>query len=246
MLGLWHLLTHLFIICFLVIATVHPELLKFVKSSAPIESDGYVLELESTGDRKSLHSSNSIIDRTWSKEDLCVAYTFTLCSIMMSVLLIYGAARNRPGYLLPFFSLQVFDFCLSSLTVIGSFSLTSNIKLWLKDQGLENCPGFQRILEMDSDLLMLLIVTFFVLLLFLRAYFLSVVWACYKYAQMVSAYRNSTRAYRVDPDTEMLLPPSYEDAIKIPLSEQVAEPPQIQQPPPPPYEPVTNPPSNSS
>ena len=44
--------------------------------------------------------------------------------------------QNRPGYLLPFFCIQVFDFCLSCLTVVGYFSYAPNIKTWIKDQGL--------------------------------------------------------------------------------------------------------------
>ncbi|CAI9732894.1 lysosomal-associated transmembrane protein 4A-like isoform X2 [Octopus vulgaris] len=232
-LGLWHLLANLFVMCLLVIATVHPELLKVFRSSSPIEFDRYLLKEDQNNWEP---YKNGLFDSIWrSKEDLCVVYAITLCSTTMCVLLIYGAVKNRPGYLIPFFGLQVFDFCLSCLTIVGSSLFTTNIKVWLKEQRLDNCPGFQRLMEMDSDLQMLLIVIFIVVFLLIRAYCLGVIWSCYKYAQLVSAGRNLIREYRVDPDTEMLLPPSYEDAIKVPLSELAAMSHSSQQVPPPPY-----------
>ena len=44
--------------------------------------------------------------------------------------------QSRPGYLIPFFCLQVFDFCLTCLTVVGYMSYAPNVKLWIIEQGL--------------------------------------------------------------------------------------------------------------
>ncbi|KAJ8305264.1 hypothetical protein KUTeg_015809 [Tegillarca granosa] len=134
--------------------------------------------------------------------------------------------RSRPGYLMPFFCLQVFDFCLSCLTVVGYFSYAPNIKDWFRQQGLGCYPGMDSILRMDGEWLMLLCLLVLVLFLSLKAYLIGVVWACYKYLQLRNLNRSVVREYTVDPDTEMLLPPKYEDAIKAPVDSS---------PPPPPY-----------
>ena len=42
--------------------------------------------------------------------------------------------QGQPGYLMPFFCLQVFDFCLTCLTIVGYFSYVPNIKRWIEVQ----------------------------------------------------------------------------------------------------------------
>ena len=42
--------------------------------------------------------------------------------------------QGYPRYLLPFFCLQVFDFVVTSLSVIGYFSYAPNIRLWIMKQ----------------------------------------------------------------------------------------------------------------
>jgi lysosomal-associated transmembrane protein len=151
-------------------------------------------------------------------------------------MLVYGAIKCRPGYLMPFFCLQVFDFCVSCLTVVGYFSYIPDIKRWIAAQ--EYLPWKEALLAVDNDWLMLMAVMFFVLVLTLKAYFIGIVWSCYKY---LSTYertitRGVLRTYsgeQTGEDTEMLLPPKYEDVIAMPLEEE-PEPVQ-EQPPPPPY-----------
>ncbi|KAJ8305268.1 hypothetical protein KUTeg_015813 [Tegillarca granosa] len=198
LLGLWHLLAHLFVIGALIFATFHPEVLK---------------------ERVKCPSSGN-------DDDLCVAFVITMCTLTITLFLLYGAIKSRPGYLMPFFCLQVFDFCLSCLTVVGYFSYAPNIKDWFRQQGLGCYPGMDSILRMDGEWLMLLCLLVLVLFLSLKAYLIGVVWACYKYLQLRNLNRSVVREYTVDPDTEMLLPPKYEDAIKAPVDSS---------PPPPPY-----------
>ena len=46
--------------------------------------------------------------------------------------------QSRPGYMVPFFCLHVFLFCLSCLTLVSYFSYAPhfNIKMWIRDSGL--------------------------------------------------------------------------------------------------------------
>lgn len=46
-------------------------------------------------------------------EDVNVALFITLCTFIVTLLLVYGAFREQPSHLMPFFFLQVFDFCIS-------------------------------------------------------------------------------------------------------------------------------------
>merc|ERR1719483_1869650 len=70
--------------------------------------------------------------------------------------------------------------------------------------------------NVDRDVMMLLLVAALMFVLSFKAYLMGMVWSCYRYIQIYVESRNVVREYSVDPDTEMLLPPRYEDAIKVP------------------------------
>lgn len=227
-LGLWHLVVHLLVIGFLIVSSIHPEVLRNgLEPGTSMEMDGIHVITPEKNEMNEFKESPAIIYETpnatayrqWRKEDMCLAFVLTLCSLTLIIFLLYGTIKNRPGYLMPFFCLQVFDFCLSCLSVVGYFSYAPNIKLWIQQQGLGDCAVSRRLMEMDDQWLMLLFVLVFFLFLSLKAYLIGMVWACYKYLQLVNANRNVVREYRVDPDSEMLLPPKYEDAIKIPVDQ---------------------------
>lgn len=67
----------------------------------------------------------------------CITFHFGLPWLVSDFHDIYELPfQNRPGYILPFFCLQVFDFSLSCLSIVGYLSYSPNIKLWLRAQGL--------------------------------------------------------------------------------------------------------------
>ncbi|XP_046571730.1 lysosomal-associated transmembrane protein 4A-like isoform X1 [Haliotis rubra] len=222
LLGLWNLLMQLFLIGMLILVSFHPDILQ-PKQGLTQDTDGIIVA--ETGRDQGFQAYPSFVKKSLTKEDLCVGYALTVAYLMITVALIYGVVRTRPGYLMPFFCLQVFDFCLNCLTVVGYFTYAPNIKFWIREQGLANFPGMDRVLEMNSDWLMLVFITIFIIILCVKAYLIGVVWACYKYLQMRHASRNMVREYNVDPDTEqMLLPPKYEDAIKMPMDPNMPPP----------------------
>ena len=67
-------------------------------------------------------------------EDKAVGVAVACSSLAITIMLIYGTARGRPGYIMPFFCLQAFDFCISCLTVVGYLSYMPDIKQWIKSQ----------------------------------------------------------------------------------------------------------------
>merc|ERR1711931_223978 len=118
-------------------------------------------------------------DKPETAQDKAVGAAVTASSLAITVMLIYGTARGRPGYILPFFCLQAFDFCISCLTVVGYLSYMPDIKQWIKSQ--PDLPYKEELLEMPPQTLDLLAISFFFGIVLVKAYFLGVVWATYKY-----------------------------------------------------------------
>jgi len=215
LLGLWHLAMHMIVLSVFAVMMIHPDVLKPNQTElANDEFGGYLKSYEST-DTDSDNDLMMIHRRRWSSEDKYVGLFITLCSLFITTLLIFGSIKGQPGYLMPFFCLQVFDFCLACLSVVCYFSYMPNIKQWIEAQN--NLPFKQELLSYDEQWLMLIVFAFFVFVLTLKAYFIGIVWSCYKFLTRRAANDTITR-YMDDgsPDTEVLLPPKYEDAIKYP------------------------------
>ncbi|CAG5115992.1 unnamed protein product [Candidula unifasciata] len=208
--GVFIAFAHIILLGLLVFAAIHPDVL--MPQNQP-HYDGIVVQTESGNIFQTFEQPAR---QHITKDNLCVMFGISLVCFVSTLALIYGIARNLASYLMPFFCLQVFDFCLSCLTVVGCFTYAPNIKQWIHDQNLENYPGVDHLMTLDSDYLMLLFVTLLILVLSVKAYLMGMVWSCYKYIQMHVASRSVVREYSVDPDSEMLLPPKYEDAVKIP------------------------------
>lgn len=224
--GLFCLMVDIFALGLVVLVSIHPDVLlpQPNQIGKGPEFDGILIDdLE-----RELKTAQQEA-RSFTKEDLCMAYAFALLSIMTAVALLYGVIRSRPGYMVPFFCLHVFLFCLSCLTLVSYFTYAPhfNVKMWIRESGLSKMPGMEHVMDIDSDYLMFFMVTMLILALCVKAYLIGMIWACYKYVQQVVLARSVTREYQVDPDTEMLLPPRYEDAIKTQAN--------ANQPPPPPY-----------
>ncbi|RXG67743.1 Tetraspanning orphan receptor [Armadillidium vulgare] len=115
-------------------------------------------------------------------EDVNVALFITLCTFIVTLLLVYGAFREQPSHLMPFFFLQVFDFCISSMTMFGYLSYLPNVRQVISESPVFPFQHFQnQLLAMNTKCL-----TFFVMLIFIttflvKAYCISIVWRCYKY-----------------------------------------------------------------
>merc|ERR1712170_253538 len=141
---------------------------------------------------RNYYAYNWLRNSPWTNEDKFVFLLISVGVFAITIMLDYGAAKGRSSYLMPFFCLQVFDFCISCLTVVGYFSYIPDIKRWIAAQ--ESPPFKERLLAMDEDWLMLLAILVFITFLTIKAYFLGVVWACYKY--LTSYERTVQRGYQ--------------------------------------------------
>lgn len=227
LLGLWHLAVHLLVLGCLITTSIHPELLQDSTESAGT-ADVVFGDDNKDGKEVIIHydttSDNVSTTLKMRKENICLFFALVLCTFLVSVMLVYGAVRSRPSCLMPFFCLQVFDFCVTCLWIVGYMTYAPDIKLWILQQGFADYPGVDRLLKMDEQWLMIWLLIVFVLILTIKAYLLNMVWSCYKYLQLRNSNRNVVREYNVDPDSEMLLPPKYEEAMKTPAADTMPPP----------------------
>ncbi|XP_035667105.1 lysosomal-associated transmembrane protein 4A-like isoform X2 [Branchiostoma floridae] len=200
MIGLLHLVCHLLGMLILAYLITHPE-------AMPKGDTWYSLN----------YNGND----TTRGSDNCVALAITFFTFTMTLLMLYGAIKHRAGYLLPFFCIQVFDFTVGCLTAIGFVSYMPNIRTFMEQN--PNLPYREELMAMDPQYLLLICMALFFIVMIIKAYFIGVVWGCYKYITS----RNLMEVIYC-PDTEALLPmtpPSYDTVTKMP--------------PPPPYTPAT-------
>lgn len=286
LLGLWHLVVQMTVIIMFAVMVMHPELElpssatrgafglapnRIEKAETSTEStmsqetkmfDSIMaLYLDNNNGREDIarpppkNLEKKFAEKPATAEDHAVGVAVTAASLSITVMLIYGTARGRPGYIMPFFCLQAFDFCISCLTVVGYLSYMPDIKQWIKSQ--PDLPYKENLMALSPQTLDLVAISFFFAVVLVKAYFLGVVWATYKYLAnrlapqmavrdslsslyfpMLAPVENRRNAYASDADSEdqaeadaPLLPPKYEDAIKAPKDEHLSV------PPPPPYTP---------
>jgi lysosomal-associated transmembrane protein len=149
--------------------------------------------------------------------DAHLALALLVGLFFITSMLLHGVAKNRPGYLLPFFCFQVFDLILSCLTAVGHYTWLPNLQEVLADN--PDLPFREQLVDLNSQWMALCILTAYMLVLFAKAYFIGVVWACYQYLHLrqvsVLTYTMSEDG-RQREDGELLLPPDYESAMKMP------------------------------
>ncbi|KAK6625148.1 hypothetical protein RUM43_005439 [Polyplax serrata] len=151
--------------------------------------------------------------KTLSNQDMNVGVVVTFCTFAMTLLLLYGAVKGKPSYLLPFFCLQVFDFCVASISAIGYLCYFPDInKILIQNNHI---PLSDELLGLHPQTLGLLAAIIFLLIMSIKAYFIGVVWNCYKYLTLRQVAAQRTVQF-IDPDVQNLLPdlPDYETAVK--------------------------------
>jgi lysosomal-associated transmembrane protein len=160
------------------------------------DADGHVLTTDpsptKTGDKSSENHTDLSIDdlshrlhfeaHVISRHRRHFSPYFALClstfSLAFCCFLVHGAIARQPTHLLPFFFLQVFDFIISLLTVVGYMSSTSDIRLWLHTKNGS--------MYVNSTSLTFLLLSISCMVLAFKAYCLGMVWDCYKYLMLTS------------------------------------------------------------
>jgi len=153
--------------------------------------------------------------------DAHVALALVFGLAVLTFMMIYGAVKERPLYILPFFCIQVFDFIVSCLTAVGHYNWLPSVHDIITNN--PDVPYRSELMKMNSQWISLSILLLYVVVLMLKAYFLGVVWACYQYLQ---AKRNVVLTFTAtadgalvptETDDAMFLPPDYDTAVKMPI-----------------------------
>lgn len=229
-LGIWHLILHVLALAILVSMMLRPELIEKLygnNGSATTQLSGSFI----TRFRPSVYNhelsdlANDPKLASIREEDLHVALAITVCTGVVTLLLLYGTIWGQPTYLMPFFCLQVFDFVLSALTVVGYFSYMPDVRRLVASS--RDLPLQKELLRLDPQWLCTVVMVGFVACMMIKAYVMGIVWSCYKYLRL----RQEASLPDVESDSEVLpygqalLPPDYETATKMPAFVPVYAPP---------------------
>ncbi|XP_066949496.1 lysosomal-associated transmembrane protein 4B isoform X1 [Macrobrachium rosenbergii] len=219
--GFWHMLLHLMALSLIAIVVFHPEMLMNSNNlSSGTQADRNdqlsvshldvqalncgeetpcILAAQGDG---SVHQSatdlslslgNLLTTHRLNRDEVNVALFITLCTFVVTLLLVYGAFRGQPSHLMPFFFLQVFDFCISSMTMIGYLSYLPNIR-----QLIRETPAFplqQQLLGMNTNCLTFVVMVIFISTLMAKGYCISIVWRCYKFLMLKAQAGQSVLRY---------------------------------------------------
>jgi len=146
-----------------------------------------------------------------------VAMVIACLSFLIVIMLIYGAALRKSGYVLPFFCLQVFDLCFTVLVAVTICSYAPQLKYHLEmtaDAANREC-----IKSMSLTHFRMVLFSFWLVVLLIKYYFASVVWSCYCHCKKTEERRTRTDSqptillYQGDMETMNLLP-TYDDVVK--------------------------------
>uniref|UniRef100_A0A8C4WV65 Lysosomal protein transmembrane 4 beta n=1 Tax=Eptatretus burgeri TaxID=7764 RepID=A0A8C4WV65_EPTBU len=192
LLGLSYLVMYAVTVTFLLAASISPE--QIVEFSKRYNIPG---------------SNYSMADGV----DTSIAVIISFVMITISVMLIYGAWKYRPAWIVPFFCYQLFDFALTCLITIGFLTYLP----WFKDY-VKQLPEFsyREDIRENATWVVLVAVLFFAFVLTFKLYFICAVWNCYKFALS----RNTPNvSVHTDQWNEHLLPPYEMVVVKASLKD---------------------------
>lgn len=226
-LGLVHLLVYCLITALLIILLARPDVLDRFQCTdvAPTKPPGDYNTTAVFEERRVKVLSLRNLD----KDNIVVGIILLGCLIAVTVSLIYGTILGRPKHMTAFFCVKLFEICTTGMAMLSYFSSTQELRSWIAAQPC--WPMKQVLLDLDNNNLMALTLIVFVAVMFCKLYFIGVIWACYKYLQQYAGRLSETqpaiRRYNTDvmqdtEDTQMLLPPKYEDVIAMPAAAAAA------------------------
>lgn len=223
-LGLVHLLIYALITSLLVLLLARPDVLDRFQCSDDVAPTKLPPDNNTTAALEKRHIRVLSL-KSLDKDNIVVGIILLGCLMAVTVSLLYGTILARPKHMTAFFCVKLFEICTTGMAMLSYFSSTQELRSWIAAQPC--WPLKQVLLDLDNNNLMALTLIVFVAVMFCKLYFIGVIWACYKYLQQYAGRLAETspavRRYNTDvmrdaDDTEMLLPPKYEDVIAMPAS----------------------------
>lgn len=232
--GVWHLVLH--ILALAVLALVMRNHSYFIQKQVHFEENDFLpTPLSKVKDDDPYFLPTTQDGRPILPSDVDMGAILTICTLSITLLMVYGAIKGKPKQVLPFFFLQLFDFAITTLTATGYFCYLRSVHR-LVAETWHNLPFRQELLSLSPQTLSLLVLVTFLVAMVWKAYWIGVVWRCYKYLALKQQATHNTIHYilptvdsdRNDPDFSSLFrdsdtaffgplkqtpPPSYQDVM---------------------------------
>lgn len=177
-LGIWHLILH--VLALTVLALIMRNNRIVVQRSQYGETNLLPTPLSKIKeeDRPQFMASSQDGQPVYSS-DVDMGALMTVCTLSITLLMVYGAIKGKATHLLPFFCLQVFDCVITLLSAAGYLCYMKSIHHLVAEQwGL---PFRHTILQLNTQVLNLMVVIGFILSMLWKTYWIHVVWRCYRY-----------------------------------------------------------------
>ncbi|KAB1269329.1 Lysosomal-associated transmembrane protein 5 [Camelus dromedarius] len=146
--------------------------------------------------------------------ELISSFLLIVMLFFISLSLLMGVVKNREKYLLPFLSLQIMDFLLCLLTLLGSYiELPAYLKFASRSTRRANYLPSQEGMAHNQFIKMMIIFSVaFITVLVLKVYMFKCVWKCYRFIR----YMNSAEGRSGSKMLSKVVLPSYEEAVSLP------------------------------
>uniref|UniRef100_A0A0A9YN87 Lysosomal-associated transmembrane protein 4A n=1 Tax=Lygus hesperus TaxID=30085 RepID=A0A0A9YN87_LYGHE len=245
-LGVWHLMLHILTLSIIAVVLKHPELMNTQLTQHP----GSPFSIAGTDNTKlpvvpspssaesqpelnsiNIHGGHSFPpNRHYDYQHLNVSVVVMFSTFAITMLMVYGAIKGKPSYLMPFFCLQLFDFCIASITALSSLCYLPDMRRLIAES--PKIPMQAYLLTLSPQLLAFVVLITFTSAMVVKAYFIGVVWSCYRYLtfRLIAASRTVHFIPESPPPDLQDLLPDYETACaKFPQSQATQAPPSYSQ-----------------
>uniref|UniRef100_A0A336LX09 CSON006829 protein n=1 Tax=Culicoides sonorensis TaxID=179676 RepID=A0A336LX09_CULSO len=218
LIGVWHLFLNVLALGFLAVIVRNPDMLNDLQNNYddPFEAIEPPLPTPLSVDRRQQYAYR---DHSLNYHNIDMSGLVCLCMIAITLMLIYGTIKGKPSHLLPFFCLQLFDFAITTLTAAGYLCYIRSIHRVIAES--HRLPWREELLKLSPQTLSIVVLLSFIIIVFLKAYAIGIIWRCYKFLTMRQHNLRSMLPYiipdvsnlRQDRDYNSLLP-DYEEALK--------------------------------
>ncbi|VVC32130.1 Hypothetical protein CINCED_3A008877 [Cinara cedri] len=128
----------------------------------------------------------------YGKKEINVALFLIFCTLTITIVMIYGAIKGKPKLLIPFFSMQLFDLLVTTLSTLGYLCYLPEFhRLVIRTES----TLFPAVSSIDSQYISLIIIFCLVFSVISKGYFVAVVWSCYRYLTLKRASAQPTIHY---------------------------------------------------
>ncbi|KAF5290491.1 hypothetical protein FQA39_LY03595 [Lamprigera yunnana] len=235
LLGIWHLILHVLALSVLAIIMRNHQQLMAEQQTTPdyIEPNNLLpTPLSKVKDNDNPYFLPTTQDgRTPYSSDMDMGALMTVCTLAITLLLVYGTLKGRATHLLPFFCLQLFDFAITTLTATGYFCYLRSVHSLVADHW-QNLPFRKELLQLSPQYLSLIVLVAFLVSMLWKAYCIGIVWRCYKFLTLRKQAMRSTVHYILPEGSDRLPEPDYSSLLP---DYEAACASVLKQPPPPSY-----------